>query len=75
MRDGIHMNPAGHAAVADATYGTVVNWLRAPGWLNTRRDPAGQLPTSARGPGGLTRVGFLARSVMIDKALRSDAHG
>lgn len=52
MRDGVHMNAAGHAAVADALYDTVLSWLRAPGWLNTRRDPVGQLPTLARGPGG-----------------------
>lgn len=29
MRDGIHMNPAGHAAVADVLQGTVADWIRS----------------------------------------------
>jgi lysophospholipase L1-like esterase len=29
MRDGIHMNPAGHAAVADALSATLVRWVRS----------------------------------------------
>jgi hypothetical protein len=50
MRDGIHMNPAGHAAVADALQGTVVDWLRAPRWVGAQRDPSRQLTASAGDP-------------------------
>ena len=31
IRDGIHLHPAGHAAVAEALHSTLVKWVRSPG--------------------------------------------